>query len=127
MGARVELPPPRPVPWRMKELSAAETEFRKLPDGRLHLHIRHAVLHGVTARMLVWWFSHLEGDIEIAGRTWPRYQIWHPIDHIAIRYVRRRSDGTIGPGAQIHIREALGGRLDYLVDMVTTIEKLDET
>ena len=123
----IELPPPRPVPWKMKELSSAETELRTLADGRLFVRIRHDVLHGVTPRMLVWWFSHLEGDIEIAGRRWPRYQIWHPIDHIAIRYARRRPDGTIGPGAQIHIREALGGRLDYLVDMVTTIEKLDET
>ena len=34
---------------------------------------------------------------------------------------------SIGPGAQIHIREALGARLDYMVDVVTTIEKLDET
>ena len=123
----IELPPPRPVPWRMKDVSTAETELRTLDDGRLFARLRHEVLHGVTPRMLVWWFSHLEGDIELAGRTWPRYQIWHPVDHIAIRYVRRRPDGSIGPGARIHIREALGGRLDYLVDMVTTIEKLDET
>src|SRR6058998_2400908 len=111
----------------MKDVSSAETEFRFLDDGRLHLHIRHEVLRGVTPRMLVWWFSHLEGEIDVAGRRWPRYQIWHPIDHISIRYARRRPDGTIGPGARIHIREALAGRLDYLVDIVTTIEKLDET
>ena len=123
----IQLPAPRPVPWTMKDLSTAETELRILADGRLYLHIRHDVLHGVTPQMLVWWFSNLEGDIVVAGKKWPRYQIWHPVDHISIRYVRRRPDGTIGPGAQIHIREALGGRLDYLVDIVTTIEKLDET
>jgi hypothetical protein len=111
----------------MKPLSSAETEFRFLDDGRLHLHIRHDVLHGVTPRMLVWWFQHLEGDIEIGGRRYPRYHVWHPIDHIAVRYARRRPDGTIGPGAKIHIREAFAGNPDYLVDIVTTIEKLDET
>jgi len=124
---RIELPPPRPIPWKMKDVSTAETEFRVLDDGRLYLRICHEVLHGVTPRMLVWWFSHLEGEIDLVGRRWPRYRIWHPIDHISIRYARRRPDGTIGPGAQIHIREALGGRLDHLVDIVTTIEKLDET
>ena len=111
----------------MKPLSSAETEFRFLDDGRLHLHIRHEVLRGVTPKMLVWWFQHLEGDIEIAGRIHPRYLIWHPVDHIAVRYARRRPDGTIGPGAKIHIREAFGGNPDYSVDIVTTIEKLDET
>lgn len=126
-GSPVQLPAPRPVPWTMKALSTAKTELRTLADGRLYLHIRHQILRGVTPRMLVWWFSNLEGDIVVAGKTWPRYQIWHPVDHISIRYARRRPDGSIGPGAQIHIREALGGRLDYLVDVVTTIEKLDET
>ncbi len=111
----------------MKPLSSAETEFRLLDDGRLYLHIRHDVLHGVTPRMLVWWFQHLEGDIEIGGRRYPRYHVWHPIDHIAVRYARRCPDGSIGPGAQIHIREVFAGNPDYLVDIVTTIEKLDET
>ena len=124
---RSAIPPARVVPWQMKPLSSAETEFRFLADGRLHLHIRHDVLHGVTPAMLVWWFKHLEGDIEIDGRRTPRYQIWHPVDHIAVRYARRCPDGTVGPGARIHIREVFGGNPDYLVDIVTTIEKLDET
>lgn len=122
-----QLPAPRSVPWKMKDLSTAKTEFRNLADGRLYLRIRHQLVNGVTPRMLVWWFSNLVGDIVVAGKRWPRYQIWHPVDHISVGYPRRRPDGTIGPGAQIHIREALGGRLDYLVDVVTTIEKLDET
>lgn len=111
----------------MKDVSTAATEMRILGDGRLQLRIRHDVFRGVTPEMLTWWFSNLEGDIELSGRSWPRYQIWHPIDHISIRYVRRQPDGTIGPGSQIHIREVLGGRVDYLLDIVTTIEKLDET
>ncbi len=126
-GPPIELPPPRPVPWTMRNVSTAMTDLRILVDGRLQLRVRHDVLRGVTPKMLVWWFSNLEGNVDIGDRSWPRYQIWHPIDHISICYVRRRPDGTIGPGSQIHICEVLGGRLDYLIDMVTTIEKLDET
>ena len=124
---RVSIPPPRSVPWQMKPLSSAETEFRFLADGRLHLHIRHDVLRGVTPAMLVWWFKHLEGEIELGGRRYPRYQIWHPVDHIAVGYARRLPDGSVGPGAKIHIREAFAGNPDYFVDIVTTIEKLDES
>jgi hypothetical protein len=110
----------------MKSVDSAHTEVRFLPDGRLHLHIRHDVLHGVTPAMLVWWFQHLEGTIEIQGRVWPRYHIWHPVEHIAVRYARHLPDGSVGPGAKIHIREAFGGNPDWLVDIVTTIERLDE-
>src|SRR6185369_15268054 len=99
-GRNTAIPPPRPIPWTMKRVESAETEMRLLPDGRLHLHIRHEVLRGVTPAMLVWWFQHLEGTIELQGRSWPRYHIWHPVDHIAIRYARRRPDGSVGPGAQ---------------------------
>ena len=125
-GRNTAIPPPRPIPWTMKRVESAETEMHLLPDGRLHLHIRHEVLRGVTPAMLVWWFQHLEGTIELQGRTWPRYHIWHPVDHIAIRYARRLPDGSVGPGAKIHIREALAGNPDWLVDIVTTIERLDE-
>ena len=123
----IELPPPRLIPWVMRDVTTAVTKMRILDDGRLQLRVRHEVLCGVTPKMLVWWFSNIDGEMEIDGRSWPRYQIWHPIDHISVKFIRRRQDGTIGPGAQMHIREVLGGKLDYLIDMVTTIEKLDET
>ena len=100
----IAIPPPRLVPWTMKNVDSARTELRFLPDARLHLHIRHDVLRGVTPTMLVWWFQHLEGTIEVGGRTWPRYHVWHPVDHIAVRYARRLPDGSVGPGAQIHIQ-----------------------
>jgi hypothetical protein len=125
-GRNIAIPPPRPIPWTMKSLDSARTDLRFLPDGRLRLHIRHDVLRGVTPAMLVWWFRHLEGTIEVEGRVWPRYHVWHPVDHIAVRYARRLPDGSVGPGAKIHIQEAFGGNPDHLVDIVTTIERLDE-
>ena len=76
--------------------------------------------------MLVWWFSHLEGDVEIAGRRVNRYRAWHPYDHVHASYARRLPDGSIGPGARIRLREYLNANPAYAVDTVTEIEKLDE-
>lgn len=77
--------------------------------------------------MLHWWFTHLEGEIEVQGRRLERYRVWHPLDHVAVRYARRRADGSVGPGAAIHLHEVIGRNPRYRVDVVTDIEKLDES
>jgi hypothetical protein len=120
--------PAEPVvlPWGLKPLGSADFGAERLPDGRLSYWIRHDVLKGVTPRMLVWWFSHLEGDVLIAGRRINRYRAWHPYDHVHASYARRRPDGTVGPGAQIRLREYLGANHRYGVDIVSDIEQLDE-
>ncbi|MEZ5670765.1 MAG: hypothetical protein R3F55_25680 [Alphaproteobacteria bacterium] len=107
-------------------MQSAQTGREVLPDGRIRFWIRHAVLKGVTPRMLHWWFCHLEGEIEVDGRRLPRYRVWHPRDHIRVGYARRRPDGSIGPGAAISLKEVLGRDPRYVVDVVTEIEKLDE-
>ncbi len=83
------------------------------------------MLRGVTPEMLVWWFRNLEGDIVIDGRSRSRYRAWHPFDHVAVRYARRLPDGSIGPGARIHIREMFGARPENAIDVLATIERLD--
>ena len=88
--------------------------------------IQHQVLRGVTPKMLVWWFSHLEGDVEIEGCRVNRYRAWHPYDHVHASYARRLSDGSIGPGAQIRLREYLNANPKFEVNVVSTIENLDE-
>jgi hypothetical protein len=123
----MDLPPPLDIPWKRKPLSSAKTEVSVLPDGRIKLWIEHDVLHGVTPAMLVWWFQHLEGTVEIAGKRVDRYRAWHPLDHVAFRYVRRRPDGSIGPGAVFHIREAFARNPAFSIDVKTRVEKLDET
>jgi hypothetical protein len=122
---------PRPaepvaVPWPMKALGSAECGAERLGDGRMSYWIRHDILKGVTPRMLAWWFAHLEGDIEVAGQRINRYRAWHPYDHVHASYARRLPDGTVGPGAQIRLREYLGANPAYDVDTVSDIEKLDE-
>ena len=123
----VVIPPPLDIPWTRKPLDSATTEVTVLPDGRLKLWIRHAVLRDVTPAMLAWWFRHIEGDVTIGGRRVPRYRAWHPLDHIAFRYARRRADGSIGPGAVFHITEAFARNPSWIIDVDTVVEKLDET
>jgi len=118
---------PRPFNWTMKPLDSAETGVKTLDDGRLELSIRHDILKGVTPAMLDWWFRNIEGTMEHMGQTYPRYLVWHPIDHIHYEIARRAPDGTAGPGAQFHIVEALGANLDYLVDSVADVLKADDT
>lgn len=120
------LPEPLNVPWELKPISTAKAGSEVLDDGRLRFWIRHDIVKGVTPAMLVWWFQHLEGDVELDGRQVDRYRIWHPLDHAYARYVRRRPDGTVGPGAQIELLEYLGRNVKYKTHIVTTIEKLDE-
>jgi hypothetical protein len=117
---------PVPLPWALRPLGSARCGAQRLPDGRLSYWIQHQVLRGVTPAMLVWWFSHLEGDVVIAGQHVNRYRAWHPYDHVHASYVRRCPDGSIGPGASIRLREYLGANPKYSVDTVTDIEKLDE-
>ena len=76
--------------------------------------------------MLVWWFQHLEGDMQYAGKKLNRYRVWHPRDHIAIEYAKKNADGTVGVGSVIHLTEMLGANPDYLVDVHTEIVRLDE-
>ncbi|WP_284619237.1 DAPG hydrolase family protein [Aquabacterium humicola] len=119
-------PEPWPVPFPLKGLGSARFGAETLADGRRSYWIEHDTVRGVTPRMLAWWFAHLEGDVVIAGRRVNRYRAWHPYDHVHASYARRCPDGSIGPGAQIRLREFLNGDPRYPVHTVTTIEKLDE-
>ncbi len=118
-------PPPITVPWALKPLDSAQVGLEVLPGGRRRFHIRHDVLRGVTPEMLLWWFGHLEGDMELEGRSVSRYRVWHPRDHVAVRYVRRLPDGSIGPGAQLHIQEFFDARPENKIDIIATITRLD--
>ena len=122
--ARIELPEPIEVPWQMKPLASAASGLETLDDGRLHLWIRHDVIHGVTPEMILWWFQHMDGEMEVEGKRYPRYRVWHPRDHIAHRYVKR-TPGAIGPGAVFHIHEAFDRNPDWVIDTLTDIDKLD--
>lgn len=122
----IALPEPLSLPWGLKPVSSATAGSDTLADRRTRYWVKHEVLKGVTPAMLVWWFGHLEGDVEVGGRVLSRYRVWHPLDHVSARYVRRPADGSIGPGAQMALCEVLGRDPRYTIDVVSTIEKLDE-
>ncbi|MFF3438348.1 hypothetical protein [Streptosporangium sp. NPDC002721] len=119
------LPEPLEVPWTMKPVTSAESGADILDDGRLHLWIRHDLVHGVSPAMLVWWFRNVEGDMELLGRRVPRYRVWHPLDHVGFRY-HSLPPGGAGPGAVFHLHEVLGRDPDRRVDVLTRVTRLDE-
>ena len=120
------LPDPLGLGWPLKPVSSADSGVERLPDGRTRFWIRHDVVRGVTPRMLVWWFSHLEGDVTIGGRAYDRYRVWHPHDHVHVSYARRLPNGSVGPGAWIRIKEYLGRDRGHLVSVRSEIRRLDE-
>jgi len=119
-------PVPLPIRWVQKSVDSARSGVETLADGRIRCWIEHEVIRGVTPKMLVWWFKHLEGDMLQDGQRLSRYRVWHPRDHIAIRYAQKNPDGTVGVGSVIHLAEMLGANPDYLVDVHTEITRLDE-
>lgn len=118
---------PLSLPWQLRPVSSAQCGVETLADGRKRYWVKHQDLKGVTPRMLAWWFANLEGDVEIEGRRLDRYRVWHPFDHVYARYVRRAPDGSGGPGAQIALCEYLARNPRYKIDVISTIEKVDET
>ena len=125
-ASKWSLLPPRPVSWVMKPLSSARIEETVLPDGRIRLHIEHDLLRGVTPQMLVWWWRNISGEMELQGRSYPRYLIWHPIDHIHFEAITRLPDGSVGPGAVFHIVEALGADMKNLIDARLHLQELHD-
>jgi hypothetical protein len=123
-GGDAGLPAPRPLLAPLRSRASAQTSLRRLPDGRLLMTIRHAPLRGVTPEMLSWWFQNIEGTVEVDGREYPRYLVWHPFDHLDYR-ARRRRDGTIGPGARFTIVEAFGRDASLLVRTHDHVDLLD--
>jgi hypothetical protein len=123
---KLKTPPVQIITWQPKLLASASSGARILSDGRLHCWIEHETVRGVSPPMLVWWFKNMEGYMEYQGQLVPRYIVWHPKDHIRIRYARRLRDGSIGVGAVFHITEMLGGQPQYLVNTLTDVVRLDE-
>ena len=121
------IPEPLEFGWRMKPLESAQTALTHLPDGRLELTIVHDVLKGITPQMLCWWFSNIGGEMRYRGRVLSRYRVWHPKDHIHWELVKPGPNGQAEAGAVFRIVEAFGRNPKHRIDVLETVEKLDET
>jgi len=93
-----QLPVARPPNWRYRASNTAiinNTYTGKTYKSVLGLpvpvhgeyitaKVRHAPITGVTAAMVYWWFNgNVDGEMVLNGAVWPRYQVWHPRDHVA--------------------------------------------
>ncbi|MEV6272702.1 hypothetical protein AB0L64_36420 [Kribbella sp. NPDC051936] len=117
----MELPAPRPVLWPLRPLESAAVSTSS-DESRTLVTITHSPLEQVTPEMLAWWYTHVQGDMRYAGTTWPRYLVWHPLDHISYEAT---TPGRIEPGARLHIKEALGRDPAMLLDLEVMVETVD--
>ncbi|MEO3927845.1 hypothetical protein ABGB07_28840 [Micromonosporaceae bacterium B7E4] len=90
------------------------------------INIRHAPLGGVTPEMLGRWYRHVPGDMAYAGTTYPRYLVWHPLDHIDYVLTAPGRTGGVSPGARLYITEALQRSMENLLDIRVTVEEVNE-
>lgn len=79
----------------------------------------------MTPRMLDWWYGHVDGPMEYAGKIWPRYLVWHPLDHIVYEVKKPRADGSVGPGSRLRIVEAFQRRSDRLLRINVEVRRRD--
>jgi len=59
--------------WQLRSVQSAAITDMVRDDGRRCITVRHAELKGVTPEMLVWWYGHVDGDMQYAGQRWSRH------------------------------------------------------
>jgi hypothetical protein len=123
--ARREIPPPLDLDWPMKPVESADAEAR-WERGHMILTIEHDLVRGVTPDMLDWWFRHIDGAMQIEGRSYQRYRVWHPLDHIDWQLVEG-DPRRVGVGARFRVVEAFDRNPSWLLDSIETVTKLDAT
>lgn len=109
------MPAQRDFGWTLKPVSSSHFDIHQKDNGQFCVVLNHALLRGVSAEMIAWWFqnfAHLKVQLRdvpgYAGQYVPGYWLWHPIDHLSAEL-----SGDLGPGGvakagcSIHIREAM--------------------
>lgn len=118
--ARSKIPGPMPAArdfgWALKPTESSHFQICQRPNRQFAVVLNHALLRGVTAEMLVWWFQvftqlrvTLENVPGYAGQTVPAYLLWHPSDHFDARLTGRTGPGgaPLAGQTRIHIQEAM--------------------
>ncbi|MEO1028123.1 MAG: hypothetical protein AAFX02_03585, partial [Pseudomonadota bacterium] len=109
------MPKPRDFGWALKPNESAYFDIQKRFNGQFSVVLNHALLRGVRAEMIHWWFlnftrlSVLLADTPgYEGRHVPGYLLWHPQDHLSATLQGKTApDDTPQRGTKIHIREAM--------------------
>ncbi|MEM9330824.1 MAG: hypothetical protein AAGA53_05830 [Pseudomonadota bacterium] len=111
----LQMPAARDFGWIEKPISSSHFKIHKRSNGQFCVVLNHALLRGVSAEMLQWWFLNftrmrvrLRDVPGYQGKQVPGYWLWHPVDHLSANL-----SGALGPeqnpqpGCTIHIREAM--------------------
>ncbi|MEM1433251.1 MAG: hypothetical protein AAGG11_04295 [Pseudomonadota bacterium] len=111
----LQMPAAREFGWDLRPTSSSRFEILKRPNGQFCVVLNHALLRGVTAEMIHWWFLNFPNLrvrlIDVPGyeqQQVPAYLLWHPVDHRSATL-----SGRLGPnntsrvGARLHIQEAM--------------------
>ncbi|MEM6678236.1 MAG: hypothetical protein AAF675_10225, partial [Pseudomonadota bacterium] len=115
-SADLTIPPARDFGWRLKPISTAHFGLDTRDNGQFTVTLNHALLRGVTAQMLAWWFQsftrlrvRLEDVPGYEGQEVPAYLLWHPTDHVSAALTGPVTEhgGPIPGRSSIHIREAM--------------------
>lgn len=113
----------------MKSFDSAESSFELLDGGGFRARINHEAMAGVSVDHLIWWFHNIDqtttfNGSDFSGAEINVYKLWHPHDHIAVKWVKKRldQDGHIQPGSVISINETFGG---FVVAERTKISQFD--
>jgi DAPG hydrolase PhiG domain len=122
----LKIPELRAFNWQMKTTASAITSLAIDNFGALHMYIQHDVVKGVTPKMLEWWFRNIGGDMEFQSKTYSKYQVWHPYDHIHWNLANQLPNNFVGVGSKFHIVEAFGANKKMLIDVTEEVIKLDE-
>ncbi|MGB0646718.1 MAG: hypothetical protein ACPGQS_06040 [Bradymonadia bacterium] len=116
------------VPWSSKSIDSAQVSVNTLADGRIRYAIEHDLLRGVTPAMIVWFLNHMTDRLDVGGQNVQFYRLWHPVDHVAMTYLKSAVDGrNFGSGAQVRIQEVFQANPKYAIDVKANVEFLDET
>ncbi|MEQ8824696.1 MAG: hypothetical protein RIC14_10005 [Filomicrobium sp.] len=111
----LKMPPARDFGWKLKPLESSLFEIHERDNGQFCVVLNHALLRGVRAEMIHWWFLNFP-NLEVRlrdvpgyhGRQVPGYLLWHPVDHLSATLSGQLGPGdTAKPGCSIHIREAM--------------------
>ncbi|MEO1649398.1 MAG: hypothetical protein AAFR60_00265 [Pseudomonadota bacterium] len=111
----LKMPAARQFGWALKPNSSSHFHIHKRSNGQFAVVLNHALLRGVTADMITWWFANFANlsvrliDVpSYEEAVVPVYHLWHPTDHYSASLLGQTyPDGTARAGAKIHIREAM--------------------
>jgi len=127
------MPAPRDFGWPLKTIETSHFEIMQRDNGQFVVVLNHALVRGVSAEMLTWWFrtfTRLRVTLDdvpgYEGKTVPAYLLWHPSDHFdATLSGETGADGApIAGRTRIHIQEAMQCQTygwDYPVNTELTV------